>query len=271
MNGARVSEAAGRLRARGYCVLPPLVDAATLTALRADLEGLHLRDPATNAYGILRHNLWRDLPAFRALLLGGALAEVARALTGAQEIVFFQDNLIWKPPGTRARLEWHQDYAYWPLDRPDGLTLWLALDDADEANGCLRYVPGTHLLGERAPTDFVARAPLPVSAQAVAADLPPLDAGDAEGEAAPVVAGGALAHHPLTWHMSGPNTTGSRTTGRPRRAWSLTWLSPAVRWATGHAPHPYNYFLAPTDGAPVTGELFPRFGPRAEAHEDNVL
>jgi ectoine hydroxylase-related dioxygenase (phytanoyl-CoA dioxygenase family) len=241
------------LRERGYCALPPLVDAATLAALRADLDGLHLRDPATNAYGILRHNLWRELPAFRALLLGGALAEVARSLLGAREVVFFQDNLIWKPPGTSARLEWHQDFAYWPLDRPDGLTLWLALDDADEANGCLRYVPGTHLLGERAATDFVAGAGQPVSA-----DLPPLDAAGCEGEAAPVRAGEALAHHPLTWHMSGPNST-----PRPRRAWSLTWLSPEVRWAPAHAPHPYNYFLAPTDGAPVCGEAFPRFAARA--------
>lgn len=238
-------------RARGFCALPALVSESTLAALRADLDALHLRDPATNAYGILRHNLWRDLPAFRALLLGGELAAVARSLTGAREVVFFQDNLIWKPPGTDARLEWHQDYAYWPLDRPDGLTLWLALDDADAENGCLCYVPGTHLGGERAPTDFVAG-----SGQPKVAALPPLDAASrqAEAVAAPVRAGEALAHHPLTWHMSGPNST-----PRPRRAWSLTWLLPDVRWAKGHAPHPYNYFLAPTDGALVVGEPFPRF------------
>ena len=40
----------------------------------------------------------------------------------------------------------HQDLGYWPTDTPDTLTTTfsLALDDADEQNGCFCVVPGSH-------------------------------------------------------------------------------------------------------------------------------
>jgi phytanoyl-CoA hydroxylase len=40
----------------------------------------------------------------------------------------------------------HQDN--WYFNKVDGEvpTIWVALEQIDEANGCLRYVPGTHAL-----------------------------------------------------------------------------------------------------------------------------
>ncbi len=166
--------------------------------------------------------------------------------------MLFQDNLVWKRPGAGARIEWHQDYSYWPLSSPAGLTLWIALDAADVADGCIHYLPGTHRLGERAPQDFVAGA-----RQGARPDLEPLDARGREHEAVPVRAapGDAIAHDPLVWHMSPPNRS-----QRERRALTVSWIEPSNRWAPAHAPHPYNYLLAPREGANVTGELFPVFG-----------
>ena len=39
---------------------------------------------------------------------------------------------------------WHQDVTYWGLEPPRALSGWLAIDDADEANGCMRVIPGSH-------------------------------------------------------------------------------------------------------------------------------
>jgi non-heme Fe2+,alpha-ketoglutarate-dependent halogenase len=39
---------------------------------------------------------------------------------------------------------WHQDITYWGLDPPLAVTAWLAIDDADEENGCMRVIPGSH-------------------------------------------------------------------------------------------------------------------------------
>ena len=49
-----------------------------------------------------------------------------------------------KPPGTEHATPPHQDNFYWKFDPPQALSLWLALDDVDEENGCLRYVRGSH-------------------------------------------------------------------------------------------------------------------------------
>lgn len=236
----------------GYCRLPPPLPSATIAGLGDALDRWQQHaPPPNNAYGILHNNLWQTLPAFRDTLLAGPLGPLAAELLG-QPVVLFQDNLIWKTPGTTSAVQWHQDYSYWPLSAPRGVTFWLALDHIDTDNGCLRYLPQSHTLGERQPANFISPG-----AASWRDDLPPLDWQHREADAvdATVEAGGLLAHHPLTWHMSPPNRS-----QRHRRAWSLTFLTEDVCWDTAHAPHPFSYFLKPTDGQPPRGNLFPRFG-----------
>jgi ectoine hydroxylase-related dioxygenase (phytanoyl-CoA dioxygenase family) len=83
-----------------------------------------------------------------------------------------------------------------------------------------------------------------------------LDAESRQDEviAMPARAGEVLAHHPLTWHMSPANDS-----NRHRRAWSVTFVGPEVKWAPEHAPHPFEYQLQPRPGSHLRGELFPRF------------
>lgn len=64
-----------------------------------------------------------------------------------------QDDLVWKVPSTQqytddSTVGFHQDSAYIsnqfePYDN-NSVTLWIALDDADECNGCLEYSVGSH-------------------------------------------------------------------------------------------------------------------------------
>lgn len=42
---------------------------------------------------------------------------------------------------------WHQDFAYYPHTCTDLLSVMVMLDDADEDNGCMWMVPGSHRLG----------------------------------------------------------------------------------------------------------------------------
>jgi phytanoyl-CoA hydroxylase len=70
---------------------------------------------------------------------------VAREILG-QDVVFDFDMLIDKAPGTATPTPWHQDCAYW-LDLPDrrAASCWIALDEATVDNGCMWFVPGSHL------------------------------------------------------------------------------------------------------------------------------
>ncbi len=43
----------------------------------------------------------------------------------------------------------HQDGFYFMLEPNEAVTLWIALDDIDEENGCMRYVRGSHRRGMR--------------------------------------------------------------------------------------------------------------------------
>lgn len=85
------------------------------------------------------------LPEFRDNLYERRAAAIARQLAGT-ELVLDYDQLLAKRPGAEdASFAWHQDLAYWPLTPdPFTVTCWLALDNADEDNGCLRFVAGSH-------------------------------------------------------------------------------------------------------------------------------
>ena len=40
---------------------------------------------------------------------------------------------------------WHQDAEYWPIRPLETCTVWIAIDESNQKNGCLQIVPGSHL------------------------------------------------------------------------------------------------------------------------------
>jgi len=74
----------------------------------------------------------------------------ARDLIGDERVSLFTDKLNLKRPGEGSGFRWHQDSPYWAHFFPDVErlpNLMLSLDDANEANGCLRVIPGSHRQG----------------------------------------------------------------------------------------------------------------------------
>lgn len=234
----------------GWVNLGSRIGGARLEAIADAIDDYEGSAPV-NPYGLLCNNLWLRQTACESEIRDGWLARLACELLDVDELVLFQDNLVAKLPNTRASIQWHQDYSYWPLDAPAGITLWLSIDAATNQNGCLQYIPGSHLGGERQPASFIIGAGQPPRS-----DLPPLDADARAAEAvhAQTRPGELIAHHPFVFHMSGPNPT-----RQPRRAWTMTFIRPEVRWSPEHAPHPFNHELGPASGAQVLGDQFPRF------------
>lgn len=78
----------------------------------------------------------RDICASRAIC-----APVAQVL--GRDLVIWNSVLMNKASGD-GEIPWHQDHDFDYL-RPDvGVAVWLAIDDATEANGCLEVIPGSH-------------------------------------------------------------------------------------------------------------------------------
>ncbi|MFG0335064.1 MAG: phytanoyl-CoA dioxygenase family protein, partial [Maioricimonas sp. JB049] len=99
-------------------------------------------DPAQ----VLFHALgaWRITPGFHDILWNPAFTiPASQLLDGA--VRFWHDQLFCKPARHGGVVAWHQDYSYWTRTVPMAhLTCWIGLDDTDQANGCLQYVPGSH-------------------------------------------------------------------------------------------------------------------------------
>ena len=60
------------------------------------------------------------------------------------DIVLLSTHLLCKPPEDGHAVAWHQDGAFAPLEPMSLVSLYLALDDCDAGNGCMRMLPGSH-------------------------------------------------------------------------------------------------------------------------------
>ena len=193
-------------------------------------------------YACIVHDSWRKSAELARLV--PQVGALTCANLGIPGLILFHDHLLFKPPGG-ADMEWHQDFSYLPLDRPGGLTLWIALDDIDPENGCLYYILGSHLLGERRASWGLTGEDDP------RAKLPPLEVDRYQtGVAIPARAGCALAHHTYVWHRSPKNRS-----DRPRRSWALSFVSLEARWSPRHTPHPRSAVELRLEGQPMENDL----------------
>jgi ectoine hydroxylase-related dioxygenase (phytanoyl-CoA dioxygenase family) len=83
-------------------------------------------------------------PAFAELACHpGITGPVSAVLRGPIEL--FEDKLNLKLPGG-SPYPWHQDWVCcWRAHTDELVTCFIYLDDADETNGCLQVIPGSHL------------------------------------------------------------------------------------------------------------------------------
>lgn len=152
-------------------------------------------------------NQYRQHPRWNALaeLLVGEPVE-------AQEPEWFN-----KPPGTVHPTPPHQDNYYFCLRPASVATLWVALDAADEANGCLRYVRGSYRKGIR---QHNASSVLGFS-QGIT-DYGPED--ELLEEPMCLQPGDLIAHHGETIHRADPNHS-----QRHRRAFAMVFYGVSAK------------------------------------------
>jgi ectoine hydroxylase-related dioxygenase (phytanoyl-CoA dioxygenase family) len=151
-------------------------------------------------------NAWKSDSVVAAQVLSERTARLAAQLMGYRGVRILQDNVLWKPPGTKA-IGFHQDSSYADyLVPPEMVTCWLALHDTEEDAGPLEFVRGSNHWPKSPPnrTEFHAPDDWLAGARAAAPRSEEL-------ETVPVVVktGGGSFHHGLTWHGSAPNRSGS--------------------------------------------------------------
>jgi ectoine hydroxylase-related dioxygenase (phytanoyl-CoA dioxygenase family) len=81
------------------------------------------------------------------------LGAIAARLARSPAIRLFDDQAIYKPPAvgevSATAVGWHTDHSYWSTCTSNAmLTAWIPLHDAEEKNGTLYVVDGSHLWPE---------------------------------------------------------------------------------------------------------------------------
>lgn len=164
---------------------------------------------------------------FHELYAGGQFRELAEAVLDGpvipKNLQFFS-----KPAGVGQPTPPHQDGYYFMLTPCEAITMWLALDDVDEENGCVRYVRGSHKRGMREHS----RTTTLGFSQGIVNFPGELDA---ENEmAAPAQAGDLLVHEAMTIHRA----DGNHSKDRPRRALGFVYYSERAKVDTqAHAAY----------------------------------
>ena len=154
-----------------------------------------ITDP--NSLKQIQH-LDRYAPVLREPFHHGVFKELAEKLL-EQRAVGRNLQYFNKPPCKSLPTPPHQDGYYFKLSPPHALTMWLALDDVNESNGCVMYLPGSHRLGlrEHQKTDTLGFS------QGI--PMYPSTAEQAMEVAILAKPGDLLVHHAMTIHRAGHN------------------------------------------------------------------
>ncbi len=130
--------------AQGYVQPFDVFAASEIAELRAYINQLMSDLGPDGAYGV---------NCYQARLSGlWDIATDPRILDHVQDIIG-PDILCWatailsKKPHDPKAVPWHQDASFWALSPARTVTVWLAIDDADEENSAMRFIPGTHNQG----------------------------------------------------------------------------------------------------------------------------
>lgn len=227
-------------REEGYVILDRLMDDATLEELQAEEARFRgERDP--KELTVFRSQLCNYSEPIRRFCQSGPHVPLLRQLIGPN-VAFWFNQFVTKWPDSntgKSEFPWHQDNGYTAVEPATNLTIWFALDDVDERNGCVWVQPGSH---KRGLLDHK-----PASADNWHLTAP------AEGDGVParLRAGGAVAFSALTLHRSKLNHT-----DKPRRAFFVGYADArAVYYNRRHAqPKPEPVVETP-HGWMVFGQL----------------
>lgn len=80
------------------------------------------------------------------LLTHPRIVALVKDLLG-ENVIGWGSHFFCKMPHDGKRVSWHQDASYWPMTPSKTVTVWLAIDDADVENACMRFIPGSHHYG----------------------------------------------------------------------------------------------------------------------------
>ncbi|MDA1043725.1 MAG: phytanoyl-CoA dioxygenase family protein [Verrucomicrobia bacterium] len=147
---------------RGFLLVKGFVSLSDIQKITKEIEGVHEKLAAAGRVEGLGLT-WEDLPEgvpplIRQLMGSHNLSPTIRSLAASPRLIgaieqllgepaeLFHSKLMMKAARCGSFTPWHSDWGYWKttFTRPAQMNAFLAIDASTLANGCIRYVPGSH-------------------------------------------------------------------------------------------------------------------------------
>ena len=245
-------------RTNGFVTGPRVLRDAEVSRLRGELKRVvrttHEEDQRPlllkryeDADGITHWkvvNIRRASEAFRALISKPKIIESAANLLGTSAMRVWIDEVSYTESTETRETSWHQMTPGFPLDAAERVvSAWVALDTADEDNGCLSMVRGSYEWGD-ARTDLLDLSGF--------MDVPDSHGGKkVEVRLCPVPKGSVHFFHGFTWIGAHENLS-----NRLRRAVTIHFVPADARF-DATKDHELAEVIDHTHGQPLDDEQFP--------------
>ena len=145
-----------RYHAEGFCLFRDVLSTEEIEATRGELDQLIAAMPKRQVVYKDGENREVDArpeyltephpkhPFWLELCRNPRVLDAVEQVLGP-DLILIMSHLIVKRAGDGLPVAWHQDNTYWhSVQGTEVTTVWLAIDDTDQANGCMQVIPCTH-------------------------------------------------------------------------------------------------------------------------------
>lgn len=195
---------------QGYVIPDFRLPASTIQSIKDDFDRLLVGYPEfrQNCPALLTYDT-----TFLNYARNPDILDMVTQILG-EDIAIWNSSYFGKPAHDGKKVPWHQDGRYWPIRPLASCSVWIAIDDSNTGNGCLRIIPGSHrsrqlFKHENNPSDD-----LVLSLELMRSEFDESTAVDIILES-----GQISLHDVFLMHGSEPNTS-----GKPRRGMTLRFF-----------------------------------------------
>ncbi len=200
-----------------------VLDAADVSTVRRAFDELERSVPAEQRQIGLQGRHLEDEFVWR-LATDPRVLDVMEQVVGPDLMLLGTHFFNKRPdPDAASFVAWHQDVTYWGLEPAEAHSAWIAIDDSDAANGCMRVLPRSHREGVRVHGTADRQGNL----LSINQEIPDEQLDTAGAVDLELRAGQMSVHHGRLVHASNPNRSTRRRCGLVAR-----FISPAVRQAS---------------------------------------
>ena len=190
---------------KGYVSPVSALSSIEAKEIRDEIEKIEKNWPGA-LEGINRNYIHLISPMLNKICLNKNILDAVESVIG-KDILICGTTLFIKDPKEKGFVSFHQDAKYIGLEPNNWVTVWVAITDANENNGCMRMLPGSHKDNLKHHEEKFDDNNLLTRGQTI--ENVSLDNTD------PVIlkAGEMSLHHPLIVHGSGLNYSNDRRIG----------------------------------------------------------